>query len=144
MVVARVCRALVFLGVAYPQAHALHAPAHSAGAACHAALLQSMGDARRSSSGLVLPKLLGYRKVDFKVDSMLVVNQMKGIYKIKNRELWPINERIRMLMTKFERVTFTHVNRQFNQLADGMVNKTLDAHKAHPGERTVIEVEKTA
>ena len=76
---------------------------------------------------------LGYRKVDFKVDSMLVVNQMKGIYKIKNRELWPINERIRMLMTKFDRVTFTHVNRQFNQLADGMVNKTLDAHKAHPG-----------
>lgn len=76
---------------------------------------------------------LGFKKVDFKLDSMLVVNQMKGQYKIKNRELWPINERIRMLMTQFERVTFTHVNRQFNQLADGMVNKTLDAHKAHPG-----------
>lgn len=76
---------------------------------------------------------LGYKKVDFKLDSMLVVNQMKGYYKIKNRELWPINERIRTLMTNFDRVTFTHVNRQFNQLADGMVNKTLDAHKAHPG-----------
>jgi mutator protein MutT len=72
---------------------------------------------------------LGFKKVDFKLDSMLVVNQMKGLYKIKNRELWPINERIRMLMTQFDRVTFTHVNRQFNQLADGMVNKTLDAHK---------------
>lgn len=72
---------------------------------------------------------LGYKKVDFKVDSMLVVNQMKGLYKIKNRELWPINERIRTLMTQFDRVTFAHVNRQFNQLADGMVNKTLDAHK---------------
>lgn len=86
---------------------------------------------------------LGYKKVDFKLDSMLVVNQMKGQYKIKNRELWPINERIRMLMTKFDRVTFTHVNRQFNQLADGMVNKTLDEHKKHPGTRTVLEVEKT-
>jgi len=72
---------------------------------------------------------LGYKKVDFKIDSMLVVNQMKGLYKIKNRELWPINERIRTLMTNFDRVTFTHVNRQFNQLADGMVNKTLDTHK---------------
>lgn len=72
---------------------------------------------------------LGYKKVDFKLDSMLVVNQMRGQYKIKNRELWPIHERIRMLMTQFDRVTFTHVNRQFNQLADGMVNKTLDAHK---------------
>lgn len=72
---------------------------------------------------------LGFKKVDFKLDSMLVVNQMKGFYKIKNRELWPINERIRVLMTQFDRVTFTHVNRQFNQLADGMVNKTLDAHE---------------
>jgi mutator protein MutT len=77
---------------------------------------------------------LGYKKVDFKIDSMLVVNQMKGFYKIKNRELWPIHERIRALMTKFDRVTFTHVNRQFNQLADGMVNKTLDAHKKQKAE----------
>ena len=83
--------------------------------------------------GLEKAMELGYKKVDFKLDSMLVVNQMKGHYKIKNRELWPINERIRMLMTHFDRVTFTHVNRQFNQLADGMVNKTLDEHKAHPG-----------
>lgn len=78
--------------------------------------------------GLEEAEKLGYKKVDFKVDSMLVVNQMKGTYKIKNRELWPIHERIRMLMTNFDRVTFTHVPRQFNQLADGMVNKTLDAH----------------
>lgn len=79
--------------------------------------------------GLERAMVLGYKKVDFKLDSMLVVNQMKGLYKIKNRELWPINERIRTLMINFDRVTFTHVNRQFNQLADGMVNKTLDAHK---------------
>lgn len=86
---------------------------------------------------------LGFKKIDFKLDSMLVVNQMKGQYKIKNRELWPINERIRVLMTKFDRVSFTHVNREFNQLADGMVNKTLDEHKRHPETRTVLEVEKT-
>jgi len=79
--------------------------------------------------GLERAAELGYKKIDFKLDSMLVVNQMKGYYKIKNRELWPIHERIRGLMEQFDRVTFTHVNRQFNQLADGMVNKTLDAHK---------------
>ncbi len=71
---------------------------------------------------------LGYKRVDFKIDSMLVVNQMKGYYKIKNRELWPIHERIRQLLVKFEHVSFTHVPRQLNQLADGVVNKTLDAH----------------
>ncbi|MEO6109400.1 MAG: reverse transcriptase-like protein [Candidatus Saccharimonadales bacterium] len=71
---------------------------------------------------------LKFKHVDFKIDSMLVVNQMKGFYKIKNRELWPIHERIHELMKLFDKVTFTHVSREFNQLADGMVNKTLDAH----------------
>lgn len=72
---------------------------------------------------------MGYKQVDFKIDSMLVVNQMNGVYKIKNRELWPINERIRELVAKFNRVRFSHVRREFNQLADGMVNRTLDAHQ---------------
>ena len=70
----------------------------------------------------------GYKRIDFRVDSMLVVNQMNGIYKVKNRELWPIYERIKRLVSKFESVRFSHVRREFNQLADGMVNKTLDAH----------------
>jgi ribonuclease HI/ADP-ribose pyrophosphatase YjhB (NUDIX family) len=76
--------------------------------------------------GLEKALSLGIKRVDFRIDSMLVVNQMNGIYKIKNRELWPINERIRELMTQFDKVTFSHVRREFNQLADGMVNRTLD------------------
>lgn len=71
---------------------------------------------------------LGVRRVDFRIDSMLVVNQMNGIYSIKNRELWPINERIRELVARFDKVTFTHVKREYNRLADGMVNKILNAH----------------
>jgi len=71
---------------------------------------------------------LGARTIDFRIDSLLVVNQMKGVYKIKNRDLWPINERIRELIGKFDKVTFTHVRREFNQLADGMVNKVLNTH----------------
>lgn len=71
---------------------------------------------------------LGARRVDIRIDSMLVVNQMNGVYTIKNRELWPINERIHELVAQFDKVTFTHVKREFNQLADGMVNKILNAH----------------
>lgn len=71
---------------------------------------------------------MGAKVVEFRLDSLLVVNQMNGIYKIKNRELWPIHERIRDLIRKFDRVSFMHVRREFNQLADGMVNKILDAH----------------
>ncbi|NCO10763.1 reverse transcriptase-like protein [Candidatus Saccharibacteria bacterium] len=78
--------------------------------------------------GLEAAKELGFKKAHFKIDSMLVVNQMNGHYKIKNRELWPIHERIRELMKFFTLVTFSHVPREQNQLADGMVNKTLDTH----------------
>lgn len=74
---------------------------------------------------------MGARTVDFRIDSLLVVNQLNGIYKIKNRDLWPINERIVELAAQFEKVTFTHVRREFNQLADGMVNKILNAHEAN-------------
>lgn len=71
---------------------------------------------------------IGIRNIDFRIDSQLVVNQLNGIYTIKNRELWPINERIRELVGQFDKVTFTHVKREFNQLADGVVNKILNAH----------------
>ncbi|MGK2896765.1 MAG: reverse transcriptase-like protein [Candidatus Saccharimonadales bacterium] len=72
---------------------------------------------------------MGAKEVDFRMDSLLAVNQLNGIYKIKNRELWPIYERIKELAAEFDKVTFTHVRREFNQLADGMVNKILDAHE---------------
>lgn len=80
---------------------------------------------------------LGAKTVDFRLDSLLVVNQLNGIYKIKNRELWPINERVKELTSQFQKVTFGHVRREFNQLADGMVNKILNTHEANQTKNTV-------
>ncbi|MGB2786883.1 MAG: reverse transcriptase-like protein [Candidatus Saccharimonadaceae bacterium] len=77
--------------------------------------------------GLEKALQLGARSVDFRVDSLLVANQLRGIYKIKNRDLWPIYERIVELIAKFDKVTFSHIKREFNTLADHMVNRTLDA-----------------
>ncbi len=79
--------------------------------------------------GLQRARDLGYRSVECRIDSMLVVNQMKGIYKIKNRELWPVHERIRLLMQGFDTISFTHVLRGNNQRSDGVVNKVLDAQR---------------
>ncbi len=76
--------------------------------------------------GLKKASELGAQVVDFRLDSNLVVNQLNGVYKIKNRDLWPIHEQIKFLVPKFKKVTFTHVRREFNQLADGLVNKILD------------------
>ena len=73
---------------------------------------------------------MGGRNVDFRGDSMLVINQINGVYKIKNKELWPIYERIKELIAKFDNITFTHVYREYNQAADAMVNRILDEHVA--------------
>lgn len=76
--------------------------------------------------GLQKASELGVQFVDFRLDSNLVVNQLNGIYKVKNRDLWPIYEQIKLLLPKFKKVTFSHVRREFNQIADGLVNKILD------------------
>jgi ribonuclease HI len=62
------------------------------------------------------------------MDSLLVVNQMKGIFKIKNRDLWPIHDAIKQLAKKFDKITYDHVPREFNKLADAAVNRALDDH----------------
>lgn len=72
---------------------------------------------------------LNAQVVSFRLDSQLVANQLTGVYQIKNRDLWPIHESIKELITKFKKVTFTHVRREFNKDADGMVNKILDQHE---------------
>ena len=77
--------------------------------------------------GLEAAQKYGARQVHVYLDSLLVVNQMNGIFKVKNRDLWPIHEALRELTTQFEKITFTHVPREFNRLADAAVNETLDA-----------------
>lgn len=71
---------------------------------------------------------MGVREVQVYMDSLLVVNQMKGIFKVKNRDLWPIHDAIKKLAEKFEHVSFSHVPREFNKLADAAVNRALDDH----------------
>lgn len=76
---------------------------------------------------------LGAKEVDVYMDSLLVVNQMKGIFKVRNRDLWPIHDAIKELINKFNRVTFQHVPRELNKLADAAVNKAIDKELASSG-----------
>jgi ribonuclease HI len=69
---------------------------------------------------------MNVHEVQVYMDSMLVVNQMRGIFKIKNRELWPIHDAIKRLADQFQDISFQHVPREFNKLADAAVNRALD------------------
>jgi ribonuclease HI len=77
---------------------------------------------------LALEKAAKYNpfEIEFHLDSELVVKQLNGEYKIKNSELKPVYEDILRLASQFQKVTFTHVRREFNQLADAQVNIILD------------------
>ena len=72
----------------------------------------------------------GVKVLHVYMDSLLVINQMKGIYRIKNRDLWPIYQAIKELVGNFEKITFEHVPREMNKLADSIVNATLDDQKS--------------
>jgi ribonuclease HI/pterin-4a-carbinolamine dehydratase len=69
---------------------------------------------------------MGVRQIHAYLDSLLVVNQLKGIFKVKNRDLWPIHDAIKQLAAKFDEVNYSHVPREFNKLADAAVNRALD------------------
>lgn len=73
---------------------------------------------------------LGATTLDMKLDSELVVKQMNGLYKVKSPEMLSLNQQVHQLVAKFDKVTFTHVLREHNALADGLVNKVLDEVEA--------------
>ena len=65
--------------------------------------------------------------VDVRLDSLLVVNQMRGKFKVKNRDLWTLYETAKSLQKDFRKITFSHVPRELNRRADLEVNKALDS-----------------
>lgn len=78
--------------------------------------------------GLERARQLGAETVHVYMDSLLVINQMKGIFKVKNQELKPVYMVIQEMLKSFKHVDFTHVPRELNKLADGEVNRILDSN----------------
>lgn len=60
------------------------------------------------------------------MDSELVVKQMLGQYKVRDESLRPLYEEARALARALPRVSFTHVLRGKNALADRLANEALD------------------
>ncbi|HMT56035.1 MAG TPA: reverse transcriptase-like protein, partial [Candidatus Saccharibacteria bacterium] len=67
------------------------------------------------------------QEVEVRLDSLLVVNQMRGQFKVKNRDLWTLYESAKTLAGQFQKISFTHVPRELNKRADTEVNKALDS-----------------
>ncbi len=60
------------------------------------------------------------------LDSKLIVEQMNGKWKVKNVGLKPLFERAKMLADQFQKVSFAHIPREKNKVADGIANEVMD------------------
>jgi ribonuclease HI len=68
----------------------------------------------------------GHTQLHVRSDSLLLVQQMLGNYKVKNAGLQPLHARAGMLARQIGRVTFEHVGRAKNAHADRLANTAMD------------------
>ena len=78
-------------------------------------------------AGLARAVEAGVRELEVLSDSELMVKQMRGEYRVKNRDLQSLFLDASRAAREIGRVTYTHVRREHNELADRLVNEALDA-----------------
>ena len=69
----------------------------------------------------------GVERLHVRSDSLLLVKQMLGEYRVKNAGLQPLYEEARGHVKRLRRVTFEHVRRELNAEADRLANEAMDA-----------------
>lgn len=77
-------------------------------------------------AAMVAAKNLGGTHLEFRLDSELIERQLNHIYKVKQPHLQELFLKAKNLQTQFSHVSFSHVPRAQNSLADEMVNKAID------------------
>jgi probable phosphoglycerate mutase len=85
-------------------------------------------------AGLSAAAELGARQVAVRMDSKLVVEQMKGTWQIKNAVLRGLAAEATALVRQFDSVTFDWIPRERNRRADRLANEAMD-QAAAPGAR---------
>lgn len=69
---------------------------------------------------------LGLKRVNFMSDSLMMVNQLNGVYQVKNLDLMQVYSDVLGLLSKLDSYSFTHVPREQNKEADAEVNRVID------------------
>jgi probable phosphoglycerate mutase len=73
----------------------------------------------------------GHRNVTVRSDSLLLVQQMAGRFKVKNAGLQPLHAKATLLAHAIGSVTFEHVRRESNTRADHLANVAMDRGTGH-------------
>ncbi len=84
----------------------------------------------------------GIRSLFVRSDSQLLVRQVTGEYKVKDRKLKVLMSEIEGLLRKFEQVRFEHVRRELNERADELAKTGAEAAQARgvtPPQQEIFE-----
>lgn len=74
-----------------------------------------------------MKKITDTLEINFFLDSLLVVNQLNGLFKVKEPHLRQLLLKVHELVHQIGgQVTFSHIPRAQNYLADRLVNAALD------------------
>ncbi len=79
--------------------------------------------------GLKLAKKHKITDLEIYMDSKLVIEQMKGNWKIKNINIKPLFEKAKELEELFTKIKFYHIPREKNKIADMIANQVMDLGK---------------
>jgi probable phosphoglycerate mutase len=77
-------------------------------------------------AGLEAAAALGARRVDVRMDSKLVIEQVSGRWKVKQQHLKPLVARAQELLAGFDAVTLSWIPRAQNAAADALANSAMD------------------
>ena len=87
----------------------------------------NVAEYRAVIAGLEAAREFPSRVLRLRADSMLVIRQLEGAWKVKQAHLRPLHERARELLAGYTEVDLGHVPREENVDADLLVNAALDA-----------------
>ncbi|MBW6432112.1 ribonuclease HI family protein [Patescibacteria group bacterium] len=73
-------------------------------------------------------KNLECQEIECRLDSELIVKQLKGEYKVKDEKMKDLYAKVQELIF-FKPVNFIHVRREKNKEADTLVNEAIDENK---------------
>lgn len=69
---------------------------------------------------------LGYDEIEINLDSELLVRQINGEYRVKDKTLKIYYKQVMEILTKFKSVSTRHIPREKNKVADRLANEALD------------------
>jgi ribonuclease HI len=78
-------------------------------------------------AGLEVVAYLHARVMRVRADSLLVIKQLRGEWKVKHANMRPLHAAAKALLATYEVVDLQHVPREENTEADALVNQALDA-----------------